>query len=122
MHIYISNILNQVDYYFFDKKIYMPCKQGTVHSVEAYCRGDLKMDFIQWHLFISVPLNLCPERPVPKPDKTGREETTSAYIVSGQRGATYHCFHITATHAHKIWPKTIFFCVCVCVCVVFLQL
>lgn len=61
------------------KKSYTPCKHRAVHSMEAYCRGDLKMDFIQWHLFISVPLNLRPKRPVPKPDKTGREETTSAY-------------------------------------------
>lgn len=61
------------------------------------------MDFIWQHLFISVPLNLHPERPVPKPDKTGTEETTSAYTVTDRQAAANHCFHskATCTHTHK---------------------
>lgn len=84
-------------------KSYLPCSEETVHSMKAYCRGDFNMDFIQRHLFISVPLNLHPERPVPKPDKTGREETTSAYIVSDRGGQLIAAFTQKPHVYKKMW-------------------
>lgn len=68
--------------------------------MKEYCRGDLNVDFIQRHLFISVPLNLHPARPVPKPDKGGNN--LSLHCIRQREGGTNRCFHTKATHIQQM--------------------